>query len=91
MLLYLTTADISNIQRIYTAKSLRDISIERTVVETDGLYGKAFYTTGFMPRQWSIKAYADFSTQDLADYILEHTIDSDARVSKVVTEHFWDF
>lgn len=90
-MIYLTSADIANARVIYTTKSLKDVSIERPNIETDGLYGKLYYSTEFFPQSWSTEKSGGFNSQELADYLLEHTVDSDPRVAKVISDHFWDF
>lgn len=88
---YVTDADILNSQAIYTTKSLKDYSNERKVIQSEGLYGSLYYSTEYLPEGWSREPVKPFNDQELSDYLLANTVDSDPRVSKVISDHFWDF
>lgn len=90
-MIYQTDADRQNLNTSYTTKSLKRYSHIRERSKNPNLYGRSYYILDYLPKEWTLEMSDDSNSQVLSDYLYENTIDADPRVSKVISDHFWDF
>jgi hypothetical protein len=89
-MVYSTDADLRSYSANYVVSSVKNYSHNSEYKPTEGMFGRDYYTTDFLPVGYTLK-FSDFNPQALADYLLLNTVQSDPRVSKTLSEHFWDY
>lgn len=87
---YLTDSDTRNYNVNYTVRSIKNYSYVREREDVDGIYGQLYYSTGYVPKEWSLE-FSDYNPEALANYLLSNTVENDPRASKALSDYFWDY